>query len=156
MSESYLTREGFEKLRKKLEELRKEKARLSHEIGEAASQGDLKENVGYTAAKEQQADVLRRIGEIEKKLLSARLIDDMNFPKDEVRIGATVTLEEVATGEQWRWLLVDEDEADVANGKISVRAPLSQGLLGCKTGEQVTVNLPVGPTTFKIIKIERG
>ncbi|MEK6542953.1 MAG: transcription elongation factor GreA [Elusimicrobiota bacterium] len=155
MAENYMSRDGLEKMRKRLGELRKEKVVLTAEIAEAASQGDLKENVGYHAAKERQADVARRIGDIEKKLLSVRLIEDLDIPKDEVRIGATITLAEEPSGDEWVWTLVDEQEADVAAGKISVRAPLSQGLLGHKAGETVRVELPIGPTTFKIIKIER-
>ncbi|MBI2069144.1 MAG: transcription elongation factor GreA [Elusimicrobia bacterium] len=155
MPEVYLSRAGFEKLRKDLDELKKERTRLSEEIGEAASQGDLRENFGYHAAKARQADVLRRIAEIEQKLLSARLFDELDIPKGEVRIGTRVTLEEVPSKETYEWALVGADEADADDGKISVHAPLSQGLLGHKAGETVKVELPRGPSTYKILKVER-
>ncbi|MBI4668916.1 MAG: transcription elongation factor GreA [Elusimicrobia bacterium] len=155
MPEVYLSRIGFEKLRKELEELKSEKVRLSQEIGEAAEQGDLRENFGYHAAKERQSEVLRRIGEIEQKLLSARLFDELDIPPGEVRIGTRVALEESPGGEKNEWAIVGTEEADASEGKISVHAPLSQGLLGHKAGETVKVELPRGPATYKIVSVER-
>ncbi|MBI4064706.1 MAG: transcription elongation factor GreA [Elusimicrobia bacterium] len=155
MPEVYLSRVGFEKLRKELEELKKEKVRLSEEIGEAASQGDLKENFGYHAAKARQADTLRRIAELEQKLLSARLFDELKIPNGEIRIGTKVILEELPGKESQEWAIVGAEEADAGEGKISVHAPLAQGLLGHKVGEKVTIQLPRGPLTVKVVKIER-
>src|SRR3989338_965453 len=119
MSETYLTREGYEKLRLELERLKKRKVELSREIGEAAEQGDLKENAGYTASKEKQEEVLRRINEIQIKLKSARLIDELELPKGEIRIGAKVTLKEKESGEEFVYALVGGEESDPLQGKIS-------------------------------------
>ena len=71
MTDFYISKEGYEKLKKDLVELNHKKVEVASEIGEAREQGDLKENVGYTAAKEKQALILERIGEIENKLQSA-------------------------------------------------------------------------------------
>lgn len=151
----YLSRAGFEKLRAELDELRKEKANLAIEIGEAASQGDLRENAGYTAAMERQQEILNRIGDLEKKLRSAQLIDELNIPNGEIRIGTKVTLQEIPGGDKAEWALVGSEEADITDGKISVHAPLSQGLLGHKEGETVKVQLPRGVSTFKILRVTR-
>ncbi|MEK7288292.1 MAG: transcription elongation factor GreA [Elusimicrobiota bacterium] len=151
----YLSRAGFEKLKTDLDILRKEKAGLSIEIGEAASQGDLRENAGYTAAMERQQEVLNRIIDLERKLGSAQLIEEINIPQGEIRIGVKVTLEETPGGDESQWALVGSEEADINEGKISVHAPLSQGLLGHKEGEIVTVHLPRGPITYKILKVAR-
>ncbi|MBI4369556.1 MAG: transcription elongation factor GreA [Elusimicrobia bacterium] len=152
----YLTKAGFEKLRKELESLKAEKIQLSAEIGEAAAQGDLRENFGYHAAKERQTEVLRRIGELEQKLVAAQMIESLDIPNGEVRIGTKIYLEEHPSKERTQWVLLDALEADTETGSISVHAPLSQGLLGHKEGERVTVNLPNGRSvTYTIIKIER-
>src|SRR5262249_875904 len=92
MAKTYLSREGFEKLRKELEKLKAEKRQTSKAIGEAMEQGDLRKNAGYKYAKDRQAELLRRIGEIEEKLSSAQLIEELGLKTDEVRIGASVTL----------------------------------------------------------------
>lgn len=154
MSETYLTRAGYEKLVGDLNALKKRKTELSREIGEAAEKGDLRENADYTSAKEKQAEVLRRIHELEDKLKGARLVDDLKIKAGEVQIGVRVTLREKESGDEFTWTLVGADEADPAAGKISVYAPLAQGILGRKLGEEVRVQLPAGPKSFKIVKTE--
>lgn len=151
MADTYLTRVGYEKLVTDLEGLKKQKVILSREIGEAAEKGDLKENADYHEAKKRQAEILRRIHELEGKLKSARLIDDIQVKDGEVQIGVKVTLKD-DDGDESEWTLVGPDEADPACGKISVYAPLSQGILGKKVGETVQVSLPAGPRRFKILK----
>ena len=153
MGDTYLTREGYERMKKQLEKLKQLKAHLSIEIGEAMAQGDLRENAGYTAAKERQAETLRKIDDLEGKLKGAKLIDDLKLPKDEVRIGARVTVKD-DDGEESTYTLVGPDESDFASGKISVLSPLAQGLVGHKAGTDVKVQLPAGPRRFKILKIE--
>lgn len=151
--ETYLTREGREKLVAELTRLKKLKPEVAKEIEEAMEQGDLRENVGYTAAKEKQADILRRIADIEQKLQQAQLIEELNISHDEVRIGATVTVKEKSSGEEFTYTLMGAEESDPANGKISVHSPLAQGLLGLKVGQEAEVDLPMGTKKFKILKI---
>ncbi|MDE2291213.1 MAG: transcription elongation factor GreA [Elusimicrobia bacterium] len=152
MAETYITRAGYQKLQKDLEELKKQKKVLSGEIDEARQKGDLKENAEYHSAKERLGEVMGRIGKIEDQLGSARLIDDMEIKKDEVQIGVKVTLEEKGSREEYEWTLVGPAESDPSVGRISVHAPLAQGLLGHKVGEEVKVDLPVGCKTFKILR----
>lgn len=156
MSDTYLSRAGYEKLVTDLENLKKQKTILSREIGEAAEKGDLRENADYHEAKKRQAEILRRIHELEDKLKKARLIDDLKVPDGEVQIGVKVTLLDKEEGDEMEWTLVGADEADPGAGKISVFAPLSQGILGKKVGDEVQVDLPAGPKRFKILKTQRG
>jgi transcription elongation factor GreA len=152
MSDTYLTREGRDKLMKELENLRKMKNQLSLDIAEAREKGDLKENAEYHSAKEKLGEVMSRIAKVQDKLESATLIDDLKVSKDQVSIGLTVTLQD-EDGDQMEYTLVGEDESDPAEGKISVHSPLAQGLLGKKKGETANVELPAGPRVFKILKI---
>lgn len=154
-NETFLSKEGFDKLRKDLDDLVKQKQELSVMIGEAREQGDLRENAGYQYAREKQAEVIRRMREIEDKLSSAKLIDDAAIPKDEVRIGAKVTMEDVASKDKFSYTFVGQDESDPSAGKLSVHSPLAQGLLGHKVGETVTIALPAGKKQIKVVKIER-
>lgn len=155
MSDTYLTRAGFEKLNQELKDLMKQKSQLSLDIGEAREKGDLKENAEYHSAKEKLGEVMGRIGIIQDKLQGAKLIDAMDIPKDTVAIGTTVTLED-PDGDQMEYSLVGEDESDPAEGRISVQSPLGAGLLGRKSKETVEVQLPAGPRAFKILKVARS
>ncbi len=154
MGESYMTRAGYEKLLKELEMLQQRKKDLSAEIGETREQGDLRENAGYHFAREKQSETLRRIAEIHDKISTAKIIDDLNLPKDEVTIGTKVTIAEEGTPDEFEYTLVGADEADPDTGKISVHAPMAQGLLGHKVNEIVEVPLPAGRLKFKILRIE--
>lgn len=153
--ETFLTRQGYEKLRQDLQNLKDRRQGLAGDIKEAAEKGDLKENAEYHAAKEEQQKVQHRINEIEEKLRSARIIEEAGIQTSEIRIGSTVSLKEVKSGESLTYTFVDSAEADFAKGRISVRSPLAQGLLGHKEGDQVTVSLPAGPLVYKIVKVSR-
>jgi transcription elongation factor GreA len=154
MVDAYLTRAGHEKLLRDLEDLKKRKAQLSIEIGEAREKGDLKENAEYHSAKERLAEIMNRISIIQSKLGSAQIIDDIQVKAGEVGIGVKVTVLDLEDKDEMEWTLVGQEESDPAQGKISIFAPLAQGLLGHKAGEDVVVELPAGRRTFKIVKTE--
>jgi transcription elongation factor GreA len=154
MNETYISRAGYEKLLAELKMLEERKRDLSKEIGETREQGDLRENAGYHFAREKQSETLRRIAEIHTKISSAKIIDDLNLPKDEVTIGMKVKIQEVGTRDDYEYTLVGAEESDPAAGKISVHAPIAQGLLGHKVNEEVAIALPGGTTKFKILSIE--
>ncbi len=153
--ETYLTRDGFEKLRKEMDALQEQKRELSKMIGEAREQGDLRENAGYQYAKEKQAEVMRRIADLGQKLGNVRLVEETAIAKDEIRIGANVTLKDLSSNSEFSYTFVGQEESDPSNGKLSVHSPLGQGLLGHKLGDKVTVKLPAGPRQYEILKIER-
>jgi len=155
-NKSYLSHEGYEKLRKRLEFLKTTKRRkLSKAVGEARAHGDISENAEYDAAKEEQGLNEKSIAELEAKLANAEILDDTNMPKDEALIGATVKMKDVDSGEELQYILVSELEADYSQGKISVTSPIGKGLLGHKKNEIVEIEVPAGILKYKILKISR-
>ncbi len=150
----YLSRKNYEKMREELDSLKKVKAQLSEEIGEAARQGDLKENAEYAAAKEKQAETLTKINELEIRLRNTRITDDLNVDRTEARIGATVTIEDLSDGEQVTYTLVGSMESNPEAGLLSVKTPIAAGLLGCKEGEIFEVSLPKRKCKYKLVKLE--
>ena len=153
---SYLTPEGYEKLRKELEFLKTEKRRqLSRAIGEARAHGDISENAEYDAAKDAQGHNEKRISELEEKLATANILDDTEMAKDEVLIGATVKVKDAKTGEELEYTLVAEEEADFAANKISVSSPVGAGLMNHKVGDVAEIKIPAGMLKYKIVKISR-
>lgn len=152
----HLTREGYEKLRRELEVLKTVKRKaLSKAIGEARSHGDISENAEYDAAKEAQGLNEKKISELEQKLANARLLDEDAMSKDEILIGATVRLKDLKNGEELEYTLVAEEEADYAQGKISVSSPVGEGLLNHKEKETVEIRVPAGTLKYKVLKITR-
>ena len=109
--QTFITRKGYHKLHKDLEELKKRRPLLSAAIKEAREKGDLKENAEYHAAKEELAHNERRIQELEGKLSGARILEDQGeLPTDTAYIGATVSVKDDA-GEEMKFTLVDSAEA---------------------------------------------
>ncbi len=154
MSDIYLTKDGFEKLQAELVILKIQKNELSVEINEAREQGDLKENAGYIYGKEKQNQVMQRISDLELRLRSAKIVDNLAVDKEQVSLGATVTMRDENSGSNITYTLSSADEADPSSGKISVSSPLAQGLLGAATGASVKISLPSGEKRFSILKIE--
>jgi len=152
MTETFLTRAGYEKLRLEIEDLKQRKKQLSHDIAEAREKGDLSENAEYHSAKDKMAEVLGRINIIQDKLESAQLIDGIKTPKDTVAIGCSVTVKD-EDGDESTYTLVGADESDPTEGRISVYSPLAQGLLHKKVGEKVSIEMPAGSREYQIIKL---
>jgi transcription elongation factor GreA len=153
---SHLTREGYEKLVKELENLKTVKRReLSKAIGAARAHGDISENAEYDAAKEAQGLNEKKIAELEQKLASAQIIDEDNMSKDEVLIGATVKLKDLKSGGEITYTIVSEEEADFSQGKISISSPVGSGLMNHKKGDSVEITVPAGVLRYKILSIDR-
>lgn len=153
---AYFSKDGYEKLSKELENLKTVKRReLSKAIGEARAHGDISENAEYDAAKEAQGLNEKRIAELEQRLATAQIIDEDRMTSDEILIGATVKLKDSDSGEDLVYTLVAEEEADYAEGKISVSSPVGSGLLNHKEGELIEIKVPAGILKYKVIKISR-
>jgi transcription elongation factor GreA len=156
MDEIYLTRDGYEKLVRELSFLKGEKRRqLSKAIGEARAHGDISENAEYDAAKEAQGFNEKRIAELEFKLAQVRIIDYENIVKDEVLIGAKVTLKDLDSEEIVEYTIVSESEADFNEGKVSIASPVGAALLNHKEKEIVEIKVPAGVLRYEILKITR-
>ncbi|HCC48571.1 MAG TPA: transcription elongation factor GreA [Elusimicrobia bacterium] len=154
MTETYLTKDGFEKLQAELADLKRQKNEIAIEVNEAREQGDLKENAGYIYGKEKQSQLMTRISELELRLRSAKIVDNMAVNKDQISLGATVTMRDENTKATLVYTLSSADEADPSEGKISVSSPLAQGLLGSTTGASVKIRLPSGEKHLAILKVE--
>jgi len=154
MGEIYLTRDGRNKLLEELDRLQKRKPQIQDEIARAREHGDLRENAEYHAAKETLTNLMQRIAEIDAKLSNAKIIEELNIDPNKVFIGVTVTIKD-EDGDTYEYAIVDEEEANPSEMKISIGSPLAQGLLEHKVGDKVDVQLPAGVMKFEILKIER-
>lgn len=150
-----MTAAGAEQLRNELQELKSvARPQVIAAIAEARAHGDLKENAEYHAAREQQGFIEGRIADIEHKLAHAHVIDVTKLPPSgKVVFGATVCLADEESGDEMRYQIVGEDEADIKEGRISVNSPIARALIGKEEGDIAEVQAPGGIKAYEIVEV---
>lgn len=153
---TYYTAEGLAKLKEELQYLKTEgRAKIANAIAEARDKGDLSENAEYEAAKEAQGLHEAKIAKLEEILANARLIDESKLDLTKVLALSKVRIRNKKNGAEMTYQLVSETEADLKAGKISVKSPIAQGLLGKSVGDVAVVKAPAGELEFEILEISR-
>jgi transcription elongation factor GreA len=154
MSISYMTQEGYDKLKAELEDLKtRGRDEVAKAIAEAREKGDLSENAEYDAAKNAQGMLEMKINELEKVFANARIIDESQLDTSKVTVLTNVTVQNMKNGSEVTYKLVAEAEANLKEKKISVSSPIGHGLLGKAVGDIAQVQTPAGIIDFKILKI---
>ena len=151
---SYLTPEGYERLKAELEELKTTgRSEVAAAIAEAREKGDLSENAEYDAAKEAQGLLEMKINELDKVMATARVLDSSLLDTSQVTVLSKVTIKNLKLKKEMTYHLVSESEADLKTGKISVSSPIGKGLLGKKVGEIAQIETPRGNIELEILSI---
>jgi len=151
---NYLTKESLALLKEELSYLKtKGRAEIARQIAEAREKGDLKENAEYDAAKEAQGLHEAKVAQLEKIVMSARVIDMKDVDISKVSILSTVKVTNMNSKKTVVYQIVSENEADIKQGKISVTSPIGKGLLGKVIGEIAEIAAPSGTFKFKIEEI---
>jgi transcription elongation factor GreA len=150
-----ITKRGAEILKAELHRLKTvDRPWVIGAISEARAQGDLSENAEYDAAKDRQGFIEGRIQEVEGKLSVAQVIDPATLDADgRVVFGATVDLEEEATGARVTYQIVGDDEADLKLGLISISSPIARALIGKSEGDMAEVRAPGGVKSYEIMAV---
>ena len=146
--------EGYKRLEKELDELKKERPAVIQAIKEAREEGDLRENGGYHAARERQGMMEARISFIESRMANYNVIDMKTLGGEKVSFGATVELEDGETGEKKRYILLGPDETGFCKGSVSVLSPVGQAILGKTAGDEVVIMVPRGRVEYEVLNIE--
>lgn len=151
---SYFTKEGLEKLKEELADLKgRGRSEMARAIQEAREKGDLSENAEYDAAKEAQGLLELNIVKLEQVLASARVMDESQIDLSKVQPLTKVKIKNMANSAVMTYTLVSEKEADLKAGKISVNSPIGSGLIGKKVGEIAEITVPSGVMKFEIVEI---
>ena len=137
-----MSQEGYDKLVAELRELEAQVPKVKDAIAEARAQGDLSENYEYRAAKREQAKLLSRIRFKQRVLEFARVIDTKRLKADTVGLLTKVELTNLATQSKMTYTLVSPHEANIREGKMSIKSPIAQALAGKKAGDTVSVKVP--------------
>jgi transcription elongation factor GreA len=153
---AYYTAEGLKKLKDDLHQLKTvERPKISQQIAEARDKGDLSENAEYDAAKEAQGLLEARIAKMEDLVANARLVDESQLDNSKVFILSKVKIKNANTNAIVEYTLVAENEANLADKKISVDSPIGKGLLGKKVGDVAEVKVPAGILKLEVLEISR-
>ena len=150
-----ITKRGAEKLKAELHELKTvQRPWVINAIAEARAQGDLSENAEYDAAKDRQGFIEGRIQEVEGKLSAAQVIDPSSLDAGGRGVfGATVELEDEATGDAVKYQIVGEDEADLKLGLVNISSPIARALIGKEEGDTAEVQAPGGVKRYEIVAV---
>ncbi len=149
-----LTKQGHTELVKRLEGFRGERQHLAEEIHRAAQDKDVRENAPLEAAREAQSMLMSKIAEAEATLRVAVIIDESGKRSSDqiVRLGSNITLQDAATGKPMACQIVEANEANPLNSKISNVSPVGAAVIGKAVGDEVTVSTPRGNQTYVILK----
>ncbi|TFG93823.1 MAG: transcription elongation factor GreA [Syntrophobacterales bacterium] len=154
MSKFPITRAGFERLKEELGRLKRVEVPANvRDIEVAREHGDISENAEYAAAKERQSFIQGKIQELENNLASSTVVELKDLTDERVVFGATVTIEDVNTGEVSRYQLVGPFESDMSRNQMSVTSPIGKALIRKEVGDEVRVNTPGGVREFEIVDI---
>ena len=150
----YLTQQGFEELKKELDNLINVKRPANIQaIKEARALGDLSENADYDAAKNDQAEIEGRIKKIEKMLQNVEIIEKGD--SSVVSLGTTVSIKYVDDEDETdEYQIVGSQEADPFMSKISNESPIAKAIMNKKVGDIVEVESPNGVYKIEIIDIK--
>lgn len=152
----YLTKEGLDKLKNELHDLKFNKRPIiSQKIATARDHGDLKENAEYHAAREELSLLETKLHQLQDKVARARIIDESDVTIDHVSILTSVNVQDLKRNKEYEYTLVSAEETDIKNNKISIASPVGKGLLGKKVGEIAEIEAPAGILRYKILSIKK-
>lgn len=155
-NETLLTLEGLKKMEEELEQLKTVRRKeVAARIRQAIEFGDISENSEYEDAKNEQAFIEGSILNLEKKLRSAKVIDESDVNVSVVSIGSTVKILNVDTQDEYEYTIVGSVEADPSAAKISNESPIGKGILGVAVGQTVDVTVPAGILHLKVLSIRK-
>ena len=149
-----MSQEGYDKLVAELRHMESvELPQVKDAISEARDKGDLSENFEYHAAKREQAKLLSRIRFKQRVLANARVIDTSRLASDCVQLLSKVEMTNLANNSRMTYTIASPNEANLREGKISIKSPIAQALLNKKAGDEVEVRVPAGTLKLRIESI---
>lgn len=149
-----ISKEGFEKFKAEWEQLKYvERPAMINQVQAAAAEGDRSENAAYTYGRMRVREIDRRLRELDRILDGAQVVESMASDDGSIRFGATIKLKDIKTKREKTYQIVGDKEIDPLQGRISMKSPVGEALMGKKQGEQVQVQAPRGTITYEILEI---
>lgn len=150
----YYTKEGYENLKNKLNDMKtKGRTEIARQIAEARDKGDLSENAEYDAAKDAQGLLESEISKLETLMATARILDESAIDTSKVTLMNKVTIKNLKNSAKMTYTIVQDEEANLKEGKISINSPVAKGLLGKAVGEIAQIQAPAGILEVEVLEI---
>ncbi len=149
----HVTFEGLQRLEQQIAEEKSRRPEIAQKLHDAMQDKDFRENAPLDAARDEQAHLEARIRDLEGRLRNAVIIDEAS-KGGKANVGSAVKLLNLKANREQLITLVSPNEVDPANGKISVESPMGVAVLNHAVGDEVTVNAPSGPITFRVIDVQ--
>ena len=157
MSIEYMSQEGYDKLVAELRHMESvELPQVRDAIAEARDKGDLSENFEYHAAKREQSRLLGRIRFKQRILVNARVIPAERLKGDTIGLLSKVEMTNLANNARMTYTIASPHEANLREGKISIKSPIAEALLNKKVGDEVEVRVPAGLLKLRIESIQQS
>jgi transcription elongation factor GreA len=154
MEKFQITKEGYEKLKAEIDNLKNvERPNIIKQIAAARELGDLRENAEYHSAKDRQGFIEAQIADFEEKFSRVEIVDISKIKSEKVVFGATVKLEDLDSGKKISYKIVSEYEANIEDGLISIGSPVARSLIGKSIGDETEVKTPGGIINYEILEI---
>lgn len=150
IKKNIFTKEGYEKLKKKLQGLEEKRKGLVEEMELARQAGDLAENSAYHQIRETVSLVSSQIDKIESQMVNAQIVSGKNGD-GVIDIGSKVVVE--VESQKKNFEIVGNGEVNPLNGKVSYQSPIGSSLIGKRKGDTLKVKTPSGETEYRIIEI---
>ena len=154
MDKAPMTLKGFNDLEAELKRLKtKERPDVIKAIAAAREHGDLSENAEYHAARERQAFIEGRVGDLEDLMSRAEVIDISQIKGKVIKFGATIKVADEDTDEEATYQIIGEHEADIKAGRLSITSPMARAMIGKTVGDSVEVTTPGGTKSYEILSV---
>ncbi len=152
---TWLTQAAYDKLQAELDELIANRPAVAAEINDRREEGDLKENGGYHAAREEQGKQEGRIRQLEELLRNAE-IGEAPAAGSGIAVGSVVRLKYVGDDEEEKFLIGSREIAATTDLQVySPESALGSALMGHHAGDEVSYETPTGATmSVQVIDVE--
>jgi transcription elongation factor GreA len=152
-TQTFLTPEKFDELKKELEHLKTVRRKeIAEALEYARSLGDLSENAEYQEARDMQAAIEERIGYLEKTIKEAKIVDQKK-KGDVIGLASVVTIQKEKEKDKKEYIIVGSDEANIHDRKLSYLSPLGEALMGKKKGDEFEFETPIGLQKYKVLNV---
>lgn len=149
-----MTPKGYDNLLQEFKYLKDiEKPRVNQEKQRAAELGDRSENAEYHAAKEKLRHIDKRLFYLNSMIEKAQIIDPAVLDHSRAHFGATITIMDVNSDEEFVYTICGTLESEPENALISVHSPLARAMLGKEEGDEFSVHLPAGKKSYEVISV---
>ncbi|MGI6167895.1 MAG: transcription elongation factor GreA [Eubacteriales bacterium] len=151
------THQGYNELVEELNYLKNtRREEIKESIATARNFGDLSENAEYDEARNEQAKVEARIKELEEMIANAVIVDESKIDSSIISVGSVVRVLDFEFNEEIEYQIVGSNEANPLLGKISDQSPIGRGLVGKRSGDEVSVETPGGIVHLKVLEVSRA